>query len=92
MMDDTERKRCFISFGLVSCFDKSRMIHDITPEHLHYLESFLINTKKPFGNDPSTKKGYKGDATIVFNGGNNGSFGKIMTNNEVIINFLKTKL
>jgi len=92
LMNDAEMDKCLVSFGLVSCFEKSRMSQDITPEQLHDLESFLINSKKPTGNDDSTKKGYKGCATIVFNDGNRGGFPEIMTNNQDVIKLLKEKL
>ncbi len=89
MMNDNEMKKCFISFGLVFCFDKSRMSQDISPEQLRDIESFLINIKTPIGNDQGTKKGYKGNPIIALNSGNRGCFDKAMSNCPDLIKLLK---
>ncbi len=89
MMTDAQLKKCFIAFGLVSCFEKSRMSHDITADQLLALETFLINDAKPIGNDEATKKGYKGNPIIVFNTGNRGFFQKVMSNCPDLVKFMK---
>jgi hypothetical protein len=84
--------KCFVSFGIVYAFGKSRMSHDVTPDQLHYLESYFINELKSEGNDPSSKKGYKGSPILVFNSGDStlkNLFKKEMSNSIDLIKFLK---
>jgi hypothetical protein len=92
LMTEAQQKKCFISFGLISCFEKSRMSHDITPEQLRDIESFFINEFKPHGNDQSTKKGYKGHPIIVFNTGKRGFMGETLSNCPDLIKLLKANL
>jgi hypothetical protein len=89
MMTDAEAKKTFIGFGLISCFDKSRMSHDITPEQLKNIESFFINYFKPIGNDAITKKGYRGHTIIVFNTGKCFTKSKYISNSPELLKLLK---
>ena len=88
----TQLKKYFIAFGLISCFDKSRMSHDITPEQLKDVESFFINFYKPEGNSPATKKGYRGHPIIVFNTGKKVFKLKTLTNCPDLVKLLKISL
>jgi hypothetical protein len=92
LMPEADIKKRFVSFGVVTAFETSRMTHDVTTQQLHDLESFLINDKKPEGNDPSTKKGYKGQAIIVMNKGMKGLFNKTMTSCPDIVKLLKKNI
>jgi hypothetical protein len=93
MLSEADRKRCYVSFGLISSFEKSRMTSDISPEQLRNTENFLINALLPTGNDPSTKKGYKGNCIIIINHGKFiQPFKKVMTNNSELLKFIKTNL
>ena len=88
----TKSKKYSISFGIISCFDKSHISHDITPEQLKEIESFFINEFKPHGNDLSTKKGYKGQPIIIFNSGARLFASNILTNCPDLVKILKKKL
>jgi hypothetical protein len=89
MMSDAELKKCFVTFGIISSFEQSQMSHNITPEQLKDAESFYINHYRPLGNDPSTKKGYKGNTIISFNTGKCFQKQKIISNSESLIKLLK---
>lgn len=92
LMAEADIKKHFVSFGLVSCFEQSRMTHDISLSQLRQLESYLINTIGPAGNDDSTKKGYKGSPIIVFNEADTvlrSLFKKEMSNCPELIKLLK---
>lgn len=93
ILSETERKRCYVSFGLISSFEKSRMSSDILPEQLRNTESFLINELRPVGNDPSTKKGYKGKPIIIINKGKfTRPFKRVMTHNPELVKLIKDSL
>jgi hypothetical protein len=93
MLSEAERKRCYVSFGLISSFEKSRMSSDTLPAQLRDTESFLINKLLPTGNDSSTKKGYKGNPIIIINGGKFVQpFKKIMTHNPELLKLIKANL
>jgi hypothetical protein len=93
MMTETERKNCHVCFGLISSFDISRMSNNTDDTQLRYIESFFINKFNPEGNDPSTKKGYKGSPIIIINGGKvTKPFEKVMTHNPDLIKLLKKNL
>ena len=93
ILSETERKKCYVSFGLISSFEKSRMSSDISPEQLRDTETFLINALLPTGNDSSTKKGYKGNPIIIINGGKyTRPFKKVMTHNPELLKLLKSNL
>jgi hypothetical protein len=92
VMTAADIKKHYVSFGVARCFEKSQLTHDITPSLIHQLESFLINTYHPVGNDASTKKGYKGNPIIVFNQTDTilrGVFKKQMCNSPELIKLLK---
>jgi predicted GIY-YIG superfamily endonuclease len=92
LISDSDYKKLYVSFGLVTSFEKGRMTHDIESTNLKILESFLINEIKPEGNDASTKKGYKGEPIVVFNHATTllkGVFKKEMTNSPDLLKFLK---
>ncbi len=90
MMSEAERRKCFVSFGLISTFDKSRMSNGITSEQLRDIESFLINELLPVGNDTSTKKGYKGNTIIAISSGKFiKPFKKLLIHNPVLEKLLK---
>ena len=67
LLSETKQRKYTISFGLLSCFDKSHISHDATPEQLRDVESFFINEFNPKGNSDATKKGYKGHPILIFN-------------------------
>jgi len=56
MMSETERKKCRISFGIVSSFEMSRMSDAVTDAQLRSIENFPITRIQPIGNGDSTKK------------------------------------
>ena len=68
-MDETQIKKGYACFGLISVFAKSRMGNGCTPKQLKDIESYFINRFDTKGNDESTRKGYKGDSIIVINSG-----------------------
>lgn len=90
MMTETEAKKTYIGFGLITCFEKSRMSHDITPEQLKEIESFFINYFRPNGNDAITKKGYKGHTIVVVNTGKCFTKSKYISNSPDLIKLLQT--
>ena len=93
ILSETERKKCYVSFGLISSFEKSRMSSDISPEQLRDTENFLINYLLPPGNDSSTKKGYKGKPIIIVNGGKFiQPLKKVMTHNPELLKLIKANL
>ena len=89
MMSDVDLKKCSVTFGIISSFEQSQMSHNITPEQLKDIESFYINHYRPLGNDPSTKKGYKGNTIISFNTGKCFQKQKIVSNSENLVKLLK---
>jgi hypothetical protein len=91
-LNKTEQKKRFITFGLITSFEKSRLSHEITPEQLKEIESFFINYYRPAGNNAITKKGYKGHPIIVFNTGKRGFMSKTVTSCPDLVKFLKTNL
>ena len=93
ILSEAERKKCYVSFGLISSFEKSRMSSDVLPEQLRDTENFLINTLLPAGNDSSTKKGYKGNPIIIINGGKFiQPLKKVMTHNPELLKLIKANL
>jgi len=88
-MPDAEFKKYYVTFGIISSFEQSRLSHDITPEQLKNAESFYINFYRPIGNSDSTKKGYKGNTIISFNTGKCFQKHKVISNSENLIKFLK---
>jgi hypothetical protein len=91
ILSDAERKKCYVSFGLISSFDKSRMSNNVLPEQLKDIESFLINELMPQGNDSSTKKSYKGDTIIAINSGKFiKPFKKLMIHNPALEKLLRS--
>lgn len=90
MLSEKELNKCYVSFGFISSFDKSRVSSNISPEQLRNVESFLINELLPQGNDSSTKKGYKGMTIIAINGGKFiKPFKKVMIHNSTLEKLLK---
>jgi hypothetical protein len=88
-MSEDEKRRCFIQFGLISFFAKSRMSHDTSPEQLQDIENYLINILQPDGNDISTKKGYKGDTIIIVNQGlKSHRLDKVVSNSPALLKLL----
>lgn len=65
MLNETERKRCFVSFGLISCFERSRLSTGATNPQLKNIENFLITKLQPIGCGDSTKKRYTGDYSMI---------------------------
>jgi hypothetical protein len=65
MMSEAERKKCYISFGIVSSFKISHMTDAITDAELRSVESFLITRIQPIGNGDSTKKRYTGKLPMI---------------------------
>jgi len=92
LMTDAQIKKCFIGFGLISYYDKTRMSQNISSEQLKDVESYLINELKPKGNDTSTKKGYKGQPIVIFNAGKRVSLDKAMSNCPDLIKIMKSNL
>jgi hypothetical protein len=62
-------KKHYISLGIVSVFDGIIMSPKCTSNQLNDVESYLRNTARPKGNDPSTLKGYNGSPIIIVNTG-----------------------
>src|ERR1035437_8414490 len=90
MYSETDLKSCYVTFGIMSSFDKSKMSYEILPEQLKDCESFLINELLPQGNDPSTKKGYKGSTIIIINSGKLVKpLKKVMIHNPMLEKLLK---
>ena len=58
-------------------------------QQLKDIESYYINHNRPLGNDPSTKKGYKGNTIISFNTGKCFQKQKIVSNSENLVKLLK---
>jgi hypothetical protein len=93
MLSEAERKKCYVSFGLISSFEKSRMTTTILPQQLRDTESFLINNSQPVGNDSSTKKGYKGNPIIIINHGKfTHPFKRIMTDTPELLKLIRSNL
>lgn len=82
-----------VSVGVIVHYKLTHPSQDITSAQLGKIESFLINNKKPRGNPPSDKKGYKGILSpIIVNTGKIGSFGKVIFHNPSIYKLLKDNL
>jgi len=87
MMNEAERKKCYISFGIVSSFEISHMTDVVTDTQLSSIENFLIMRLQPIGNGDSTKKRYTGKLPmIIANTGNvfNGLNKFMSQNNELL--------
>lgn len=56
MMSEPERKRCYISFGVISSFEISHMTDVVTDTQIRSIENFLITTLQPIGNGRNTKR------------------------------------
>jgi hypothetical protein len=89
LISDTELKKYFVTFGIISSFEQSRLSRDITTEQLKDAESFYINFYRPVGNSDSTKKGYRGNTIIAFNTGKCFQKHKVISNSENLIKLLK---
>ncbi|MDO8717301.1 MAG: GIY-YIG nuclease family protein [Dehalococcoidales bacterium] len=85
-----DRKKCFVSFGLISSYEKSRMSNDITPQQLKAVENFLIVALNPIGNGDSTKKRYTSDihAIIVNTGVVAKPLNKFMSHNPQLLTLI----
>lgn len=81
-----------ICFGMIYSYETSRPSTHITPKQLRNIESFLINTYKPDGNSPSTKKGYKQEPLLIINTGKRYKIDKVIAHNPEIITLLKETL
>ena len=90
MMSEAERKKCFVSFGLISFFGRSRMSRDIDDTQLKSVENFLITSLQPIGCGENTKKRYTGDyPMIVVNTGKVAKpFNKFMSQSSELLKIL----
>ena len=90
MMSEAERRKCRISFGIVSSFDISHMTDAITDAQLGGIENFLIMKVQPSGNGDSTKKRYTGKLPIII--ANTGSvfrgLNRFMSQNKELLQVL----
>ena len=79
--------------GVIHCYKSTHPSQDITPSQLKNIESFLVNHKKPKGNPPSDKKGYKGlMSPIIVNTGRVVSLDKVVFHSSSIEKLLKDNL
>ena len=79
--------------GVIFCYKSTHPSQDITPKQLANIESFLINNKKPKGNPPNNKKGYKVlMSPVLINTGKTGLFDKVLFHNPSIEKLLKSNL
>lgn len=96
IIGETSVKKLRVCTGVIFHYTSTHPSQDITDSQLASIESFLINykpTKKPKGNPPADKKGYKGlISPIVVNTGVIGSFDKVIFHNSLIEKLLKSNL
>ena len=90
MMSEAERRKCRISFGIVSSFETSHMTDVIPAVQLGPIENFLIMRVQPIGNGDSTKKRYTGRLPMII--ANTGSvfrgLNKFMSQNNELLQVL----
>lgn len=89
---DKETKKLSYSFGTIYSLSGSITTADISPQQLRDVESFFINELQPLGNDPATKKRYKGTSLIVINIGKPVPFDKVIAHNKELLKLLKANL
>jgi len=90
MMTESELKRCYVSFGMISSFETSRLTPSTNPDHLKVVENFLLVKLDPTGNHSNTKRRYIGDYPIII--ANTGKFTKpfrkLMSQSDDLIKML----
>ena len=96
VIGETGIKKLRVCTGVIFHYTSTHPSQDIEDSQLTYIESFLINykpEKKPEGNPPSDKKGYKGlISPIIVNTGIIGSFDKVIFHDPSIEKLLKSNL
>ena len=90
IMNKDERKKCRISFGIVSSFEISHMTDVITDAQLRSVENFLIMRIQPIGNGDSTKRRYTGKIPMIIANTGNVFTGlqKFMSQNKELLQVL----
>jgi hypothetical protein len=78
--------------GIIYFLQDEREHSKITPVQLSNIESFLINARKPEGNNESTKKGYKGKPILTINVGKVGAFERTMCNDSNLLSLMQANL
>jgi hypothetical protein len=84
---ETINRRCFC-FGEIKPLSGKR----VSAQQLGDIESILINTYKPEGNDPQTKKGYVGKPILVINSSKFTTMNRVVCHDPKLLTILAESL